>query len=103
MWRWAVFGTLLAADKLALINDSRAVLRLSPDAQELLLRSSLEIGDEVDYWLSRMADPAQRASVLADKARTRAAGVRRRRVRHRRCRSQAPSRRSCAEDRINGR
>ena len=75
---WQRFGTLLAADKLALINDLRAALRLSPAAQELLLRSALEVGDEVPYWLERVDDPAQRAAVLADKARTRVAAVRRR-------------------------
>jgi hypothetical protein len=73
---WQRFATLLAADKLALINDARAVLRLGPEAQELLLRSALEVGDGIEYWLGRMDDPAQRARVLADKARTRVAAVR---------------------------
>ncbi len=73
---WQRFGTLLAADKLALINDVRAVLRLSPESQELLLRSALEVGDEIEYWLGRIDDPVQRAQVLADKARTRVPVVR---------------------------
>ena len=64
---WRRFGTLLGADKLALINESRAVLRLAPEAQELLLRSAIEVGDEIPYWLDRVEGPAQRARVLADR------------------------------------
>ena len=75
---WQRFNTLLASDKLALVNDVRGLLRLSPEAQELLLRSALEVGDEVAYWLERMDVPAQRAQVLADRAASRVAAVRRR-------------------------
>jgi HEAT repeat protein len=75
---WHRFGTLLAADKLALINDARAVLRLNDAAQELLLRSALQVGDEMEYWLGRVSDSTRRASVLDEMAYSKSASVRQR-------------------------
>lgn len=66
---WQRFGTLLAADKLALIGEVRDALRLNDAAQELLLRSALQVGYEVDYWLSRVGDPERRVALLTEVAR----------------------------------
>src|SRR5262249_37654976 len=67
-----------AADKLARISEVRELLRLSPEAQELLLRSALQVGYDTDYWLNRVADPARRASVLAEATTSKLAVVRQR-------------------------
>jgi hypothetical protein len=75
---WQRFGTLLAADKLALVSEVREVLRLNAEAQELLLRSALQVGHEVDYWLSRVSDLERRMAVLAEAARSKLAVARRR-------------------------
>ncbi len=64
---WQRFGTLLAADKLALIDAQRDRLRLSAEAQEFLLRSALRHGHDVGYWLNRMED-ASRAVTFAQEA-----------------------------------
>jgi HEAT repeat protein len=73
---WQRFGTLLAADKLALINASRALLRLDDDARELLLRSALDVGEDVEYWIERIGDPTRRAQILAERAQAKRAVVR---------------------------
>ncbi len=75
---WQRFGTLLAADKLALVGDVREVLRLSAEAQELLLRSALQVGHDVEYWLGRVSDPGQRMEVLAEAAHSELTVVRQR-------------------------
>jgi hypothetical protein len=75
---WQRFGTLLAADKLALIGEMREVLRLTPAAQELLLHSALQVGHEVEYWLERVSDPERRTTVLAATAHNKVAVVRQR-------------------------
>ncbi|MGB0385560.1 MAG: sister chromatid cohesion protein PDS5 [Ardenticatenaceae bacterium] len=59
------FATLLAADKLALINEVRDVLRLNDDAQALLLHSALQVGAEISYWLNRIPSPTRRVELLA--------------------------------------
>ena len=63
---WRRFGTLLGADKLALIGEVRETLRLDTDAQELLLRSTLQIGHDAEYWLGRVEDESQRTKIVHD-------------------------------------
>lgn len=75
---WQRFGTLLAPDKLAMITDMRQLLRLNAQEQELLLRSCLQVGYEVDYWLERIGDLEQRLDVLISTANSRVAVVRQR-------------------------
>src|SRR5262249_18992025 len=75
---WQRFQTLLAADKLARISEVRELLRLSPEAQELLLRSALQVGSAADYWLTGGGDRARRASVLAEATTSKLAVVRQR-------------------------
>ena len=58
----------LSSQKLAFVNQRRDMLRLTASAQELLLRSALELGYEVDYWLERVKDPQRRVSILAEAA-----------------------------------
>ena len=66
MENWRHFGTLLAADKLALVSEVREVLRLDVEAQEFLLRSALHAGRVMDYWLSQVEDETQRAKIAYD-------------------------------------
>ena len=61
---WQRFGTVLAADKLALIGDVRDVLRLNDDAQALLLNSALQVGQDIEYWLNRVPEPTHRVELL---------------------------------------
>jgi HEAT repeat protein len=75
---WQRFSTSLAADKLALIGELREALRLTPEAQELLLHSALQVGHEVEYWLERISDPERRTTVLAATAQNKVAVVRQR-------------------------
>ncbi|MGB0389883.1 MAG: HEAT repeat domain-containing protein, partial [Ardenticatenaceae bacterium] len=71
---WQRFGTVLAADKLALISGSqslskgevRDVLRLKDDAQALLLHSALQVGQDVAYWLNRISDSTRRVELLSE-------------------------------------
>jgi len=65
---WRRFGTLLSLEKLELIDVQRNSLRLSCDAQELLLLSALRHGHQVNYWLGRVTDPQHRTAVLTDAA-----------------------------------
>ncbi|MGB0385394.1 MAG: sister chromatid cohesion protein PDS5 [Ardenticatenaceae bacterium] len=63
---WQRFGTVLGADKLALIGDVRDLLRLNDDAQALLLHSALQVGHDIEYWLHRISDSAQRIALLSE-------------------------------------
>ncbi len=64
---WNRLGTLLGANKFDMVNQVRNLIRLTPDAQELLLRSALAIGHETSfYWLERVADETQRANIVRD-------------------------------------
>ena len=78
---WRRFGTLLGADKLALIADVRQVLRLSPEAQELLFRSALQVGHDAEYWRGRVTDPVRQIAVLTEAAHSRLTTVRQRAAR----------------------
>ena len=73
---WQRLGTLLAADKLALVGEVREELRLGSDSQLFLLRSALQAGYEVGYWLNRVTDPAHRLAVLNEAARSPRSSVR---------------------------
>jgi len=75
---WQRFGTLVAADKLALIDRNRDALRLSDRALELLLHSAIQAEHEMEYWLSRLSDSEQRVTVLIEATRNRQAVVRER-------------------------
>lgn len=75
---WRRFRTLMAVDKLALVGEMREALRLNSDAEELLLLSALQVGHEVDYWLSRVSDPGRRVAILAEAACNKLVVVRRR-------------------------
>jgi hypothetical protein len=75
---WQRFGTLLAADKFALVSKVREELRLSAEAQELLLRSALQEEQDPEYWVNRLNDPKQRAKVLTEAAASQLIAVRRR-------------------------
>lgn len=66
---WKRLGTLLAADKLALVGEVRDVLRLDAEEQEFLLRSSLRTGQDVEYWPSRVSDPTWRLMILIESGR----------------------------------
>lgn len=70
------FGTLLAPDKLALVDDVRAVMHPGPEAQELLLRSVLQHEGDIAYWLKRVENGAQRHAVLAEVAQSSSARLR---------------------------
>ena len=65
---WQRLGTLISAEKLALIYRLRSELRLSGEAHELLLRSALQTGVNVDYWLEQASDVQQRTSILGEAA-----------------------------------
>ena len=58
------FGTVLAADKLALISEVGDLLRLNDDAQALLLNSALQVGQDIEYWLNRIPEPTRRVELL---------------------------------------
>ncbi|HTP09126.1 MAG TPA: SIR2 family protein [Anaerolineae bacterium] len=73
---WQRFGTLMAADKLKLVNGARSWLRLAASAQELLLRSAIQSDIAPDYWLNQVQDPAHRAEIAADCLRHPSAEVR---------------------------
>lgn len=75
---WQRFGTVVASDKLALLNDMRQLLRLDDQALELLLRSSLQVDYEVNYWLVRLEDDNRRLHVLTDAVNSRIPAVRQR-------------------------
>jgi len=75
---WQRLGTLLAVDKLALLGKVREELRLNGDAQAFLLRSALQVGQDVDYWLTRVAEPDRLLAVLAEAANRDEAAVRQR-------------------------
>ncbi len=63
---WQRLGMLMGRDRLVLVNEVRDELRLTPDAQELLMRSALHWGYEVVYWLSRVSDPQRRVALLTE-------------------------------------
>ena len=63
---WRRFGTLLGADKLALIADVRQVLRLSPEAQELLFRSALQVGRDCGVF-ARKSDRSGKTDRCVDR------------------------------------
>jgi HEAT repeat protein len=75
---WQRFGTVVASDKLVLLNELRQLLRLNDEAVELLLRSSLQVDYEVDYWLERLEDDNRLLHVLTDAAHSRIPVVRQR-------------------------
>ncbi len=77
---WQHFQELLPADKLARVNEVRETVRLSLEAQELILHSALEVGQEVDYWLNRVNDPNRRLTVVAQTAASRLTVVRHRSI-----------------------
>ena len=51
---------------------------MNTEAQELLLRSALQVGHDVDYWLERVSDSERRVAVLAEAACSKLAVVRHR-------------------------
>lgn len=63
---WQRLGTLMGKDRLILVNNVRESLRLSPEAQELLMRSAFHWGYEFAYWLGRVSDSERRVAVLTE-------------------------------------
>ncbi|MFN8463907.1 MAG: SIR2 family protein [Caldilineaceae bacterium] len=78
---WEHFGTVISPEKLALINEVREVLRLDELSQELMLRSALQSGFEVDYWLTRVENTSRQTDILLEAAHSRAPVVRERAAR----------------------
>jgi hypothetical protein len=74
---WRRFGTLMDEDKLAFIRPVRDELRLSTEAQELLLRSALQAGHDLAYWLRRANDAERRDDLVIEAAHSERADVRR--------------------------
>ncbi|MGB0383603.1 MAG: HEAT repeat domain-containing protein [Ardenticatenaceae bacterium] len=75
---WQRFGTVLAADKLALIGEVRDLLRLNDDAQALLLQSALQVGQDIEYWLNRIPEPTRRVELLTQATQSKLTIVRQR-------------------------
>jgi HEAT repeat protein len=74
---WRRFDTLLSFEKLKLVDQQRDKLRLSREAQALLLLSALRYGHQIDYWTGRVADPQHRLAVLTNAAASSSAAMRR--------------------------
>jgi HEAT repeat protein len=68
---WQRFGTLLAEDKLLLIDQVRDELRLSAQAEGLLVRSAIRVGHAVEYWIGRSRDPESLIALLSEAAGSR--------------------------------
>lgn len=63
---WERFEALLSIETFTLIEAQRDRLRLSPEAQALMLRSALRHGRSVGYWLARLEDEALALDLTAE-------------------------------------
>ncbi len=71
------FGLLIHSEELKIINDRRESLNPSPEELELILRSTAQSGEEVEYWFGRVDElgdqqvPLLRSLLSADDNTTR--------------------------------